>query len=186
METGPGRTLTAFTLAVFGLTLIGVLAQEPFDAVLRVEGWSAEIRAAASEAGLPDPCLLAGLVYAESRGKAEARSEVGAIGLCQLMPGTAAELAARLEVSDPTKPRANLRLGARYLADRIAASGGDVDLGLLAYRLGPARAEREAAAAGSAAQWVAELRRRQPSPWEYVLQVRRFRDRFHERGRLEG
>lgn len=185
METGPGRALTAFTLAVFGLTLIGVLAQEPFDAVLRVEGWAAEIRDAADEAGLSDPCLLAGLVYAESRGKAEARSRIGAFGLCQLMPDTAAELAARLEESDPAAPRANLRLGARYLADRIAACGGDADLGLLAYRLGPARAERETVAAGGAARWVAELRRQQPSPWEYVLQVHRFRDRFHERGRIE-
>ncbi len=183
MEPRARRRLSAFLLAVFGLTLIGVLLQRSWDGVLRVEGWAAEIRAAADEAGLEDPALLAGLVYAESRGRADAISSIGARGLCQLVPDTAAELAGRYPVADPDEPAANLLLGAHYLAEQLAAFG-DAELALLAYRLGPGAVARRIEAAGGDQAWLTQLRARKPSSWEYVVQVQRFRDRFEERGRL--
>ncbi|RMH04489.1 MAG: hypothetical protein D6702_03040 [Planctomycetota bacterium] len=184
MVSSDRRRLSRFLAAVFGLTLIGVLAQRPFDSVLRVEGWAEEIHAAAAAAGLDDPALLAGLVYAESRGRADARSRAGAFGLCQLLPGTAAELADRFGIDDPAEPAANLRLGAAYLEEQLEAWNGDLRLALLSYRLGPAAVRREIELAGGRDAWLERLRRRKPSPWEYVTQVLRLRERFAARGRV--
>jgi len=144
----------------------------------RVLVWMPEIHLAAAEAGI-DPNLLAGLVYAESRGKAGAISSIGALGLCQLLPSTAAEVAARIHVKGPPfTPQDNLRLGADYLRHMIAYCDGDVDLGLLSYRLGPSRVKQLVAAAGGSEAWFAAIREQQPSPWGYREQVMEIRDRF--------
>ena len=50
----------------------------------RVADLLPQIKVAATESGI-DPYLLAGLVYAESRGKADALSSVEAGGYCQLL-----------------------------------------------------------------------------------------------------
>ena len=184
MDQRTRRRLTAFLPSAFGLPVVGVLGQRGWDGVLRVEDWAPGLKAAASEAGLEDPSLLAGLVYAESRGHAGALSSIGAAGLCQLVPSTAAELAARHGVADPAVPAANLRLGAHYLAEQLDAWDGDARLALLAYRLGPGTVARGIEEAGGAEPWLDGLKARKPSPWEYVVQVMRFRDRFAERGRL--
>ena len=118
-------------------------------------------------------------MYAESRGKAGAISSIGALGLCQLLPSTAAEVAARIHVDGPPfTPQDNLRLGADYLRHMIAYWDGDVDLGLLSYRLGPSRVKRLVAAAGGQAEWFAAIREQHPSPWGYRQQVLAIRDRF--------
>ncbi len=150
--------------------------------VRAVEKWLPEIRVAAETAQLPDPYLLMGLVYAESRGRADAVSSIGALGLCQLMPSTAAELGKKYGVVvEPLHPADNLVLGARYLAEQIEVLNGDVDLALLAYRLGPARVKRELLAAGGRAGYVAQLQARKPSPWGYRQQVQELRRVFAQR-----
>ncbi len=182
MAGGRRGRLAAFLVLVFGGTVAGVLLQEPSDGVLRVEGWAPEIRRAAAEAGLAEPWLLAGLVLAESRGRPEALSPAGAAGLGQLLPGTADEVADRHGIPGPPfAPGDNLRLAARYLAFLLERWQGDRDLALLSYRLGPARVARELEAAGGREAWLASLRRRKPSPWDYRTQVLRFAARFQER-----
>ncbi len=147
----------------------------------RVLAWMPEIRTAAAEVDL-DPYLLAGLVYAESRGKEDAVSKVGALGLCQLMPPTAAELAQQLEVSGPPySPADNLRMGATYLAKMLKRHDGDVDLALLAYRLGPTALARQMEAAGGQRAWLQDLQARSPSPWAYRTQILEARQRYAKR-----
>lgn len=154
------------------------------NGVRAVESWMPEIRAATAEASLPDPFLLAGLVYAESRGHHNAVSSIGALGLCQLIPSTAAEMGQRHGIPyDQASPADNLRLGAWYLAEQIRRFDGDTDLALLAYRLGPTRVRRELNAAGSREVYVADLQKRQPSPWGYREQVEELRAVFAERAR---
>ncbi len=78
--------------------------------------------------------LLEAVVEQESAYRTLAVSRAGAMGLTQLMPGTAKELG----VVRPLEPLANLRGGARYLRmqlDRFRR----IDLALAAYNAGPER-----------------------------------------------
>ncbi len=94
-----------------------------------------EARRIAIEEGV-DPDLFLRLVDQESRFNPRAVSQAGAIGLAQLMPGTAAELGV-----DPRDPIQNLRGGARYLRQQLNTFG-DVRLALAAYNAGPGAVRR--------------------------------------------
>jgi len=94
--------------------------------------FESEIDAAATSNGI-DPALLKGLVQQESGFDPNARSGAGAVGLTQLMPGTAASLG----VTDPTNPAQSLQAGARYLREQLDRFGGDERLALAAYNAGP-------------------------------------------------
>jgi soluble lytic murein transglycosylase-like protein len=96
--------------------------------------WAPAIEAAAASVGM-DPRLLASVVWTESSFTPDAVSSAGAIGLAQLMPGTAQLLGV-----DPWNPQQNLEGGARYLA-HVLERFGSVDSALAAYNAGPGRVE---------------------------------------------
>jgi len=79
--------------------------------------------------------LVRAVVAAESAGNPRALSSAGAIGLMQLMPGTAASLGV-----DPWQPRENLRGGITYLGSLLRAFDGNTRLALIAYNAGPQHA----------------------------------------------
>jgi soluble lytic murein transglycosylase-like protein len=95
--------------------------------------YATAISTAANRYGL-DPKLLHALVVVESGYRADAVSAVGAVGLTQLMPATAADLGVRnrLDVLE------NLSGGAAYLARQMQRFG-DLRLALAAYNAGPGR-----------------------------------------------
>jgi soluble lytic murein transglycosylase-like protein len=90
------------------------------------------VAAAAQRHGI-DPALLHGLIQQESGFDPSATSGAGAVGLCQLMPSTAAALG----VTDPSDPAQSIDAGARYLKQQLDAFGGDPSLALAAYNAGP-------------------------------------------------
>lgn len=77
------------------------------------------------------------LVEAESGWNPRAKSGAGAMGLVQLMPGTAQGLG----VSDPYDPVQSLTGGARYLSQQLKRFGS-YDKALAAYNAGPGNVER--------------------------------------------
>lgn len=92
--------------------------------------YRSEARRIAQEVGV-DPDLFVRVVQQESAFRPDAVSPVGAMGLAQLMPGTARELGV-----DPSDPIQNLYGGARYLKQQIDTFGNPM-LGLAAYNAGP-------------------------------------------------
>ena len=85
-----------------------------------------------------DELLVAAIVEAESSFNAAAISPVGAVGLMQVMPSTAATYGA----GDPWNPAVNVDLGARYLSRLLNRFGGDLELALAAYNAGPGAVDR--------------------------------------------
>jgi soluble lytic murein transglycosylase-like protein len=85
-----------------------------------------------------DPRLVRAVIQIESGYNRRARSNHGAMGLMQLMPDTAVELAVR----DPYDADENVRGGTAYLARLIDAFPSSVELALAAYNAGPGAVER--------------------------------------------
>jgi len=114
-----------------------------------------------------DPSLVLAVIQVESGGCHLAVSAVGALGLMQLLPSTAEELA--LELGLPWRgpnslfdPILNVKLGTAYLS-QLSAKYGSVSTALAAYNWGPGRIDRR-------------LRRGGELPRVYIEQVMKFYD----------
>jgi soluble lytic murein transglycosylase-like protein len=89
------------------------------------------ISAAAQQYGI-SPALVDAVMWQESRYNPKAISSAGAIGLMQLMPGTARSLGV-----NPHDPWQNVFGGAAYLRTQLDRFGNNVPLALAAYNAGP-------------------------------------------------
>ena len=78
------------------------------------------------------PALVHAVVRAESAYRSDALSSKGALGLMQLMPGTAE----RYGVTDRGDPADNLQGGTAYLRDLLKMFDQDLQLALAAYNAG--------------------------------------------------
>ena len=97
------------------------------------------ITQAAMHAGLP-PAIVHSVARAESGYRQDAVSPKGAIGLMQLLPGTAAALHA-----DPLNPEQNADAGAKYLRELLRKYENDphqVSKAVAAYNAGPAAVDK--------------------------------------------
>jgi soluble lytic murein transglycosylase-like protein len=97
------------------------------------------ITRAAILAGLP-PEIVHSIARAESGYRIDAVSPKGAVGLMQLMPGTAAGLNA-----DPHDPEQNAQAGAQYLRELLLKYQNDphqVSKAVAAYNAGPAAVDK--------------------------------------------
>jgi len=97
-----------------------------------IDRWSAEREL--------DPLLVHAVVQVESGFNPRALSNKGAMGLMQLMPGTAREL----EVGDPWDPEQNVRGGTEYLRRMLERFDHDLEKALAAYNAGPEAVSRHA------------------------------------------
>lgn len=94
------------------------------------------LKAAAKAQGLPEE-LVQSVARAESGFRPDAVSRRGALGLMQLMPGTAASLGV-----NPQCAAENAEGGAKYLRSLLLRYHGDSALALAAYNAGPGAVAR--------------------------------------------
>jgi len=119
------------------------------------EQFREHVKAAALKYALPEELLLA-VMAVESNFDPRAVSVKGAVGLMQLMPGTAQDM----YVADAWAPEQNIEGGARYLRVLANQYGGDLVKTLAAYNAGPDAVKK----AGDAVPDIPETR-------EYVRKV---------------
>lgn len=103
----------------------------------RTRRYDTHIREAARLYVLPEEFIRA-VMQVESNFYREAVSSKGAMGLMQLMPGTASQMG----VLDPFDPRQNVLGGARFLRVLANRFGGDLLLTVAAYNAGQGAVEK--------------------------------------------
>lgn len=147
-----GRSIVARFAAALGMPDQAVAAARLAgrDGVMVPEaGWPDGV---AVPAGRVERAVALGVIRQESSFDSEARSPVGALGLMQLMPATAAQVARSLggPVGELTDAGVNVRLGTAYLGAQLDRFGA-LPPALAAYNAGPSRARDWVAAMGDPA-----------------------------------
>lgn len=103
----------------------------------RISKFDDIIEQASHKFGVPQN-LIKAVISAESAGKVDATSKVGAKGLMQLMDATAKDLG----VENSYDPEQNIMGGAKYLSMMLGQFDGNVDKALAAYNAGPSAVEK--------------------------------------------
>jgi len=94
-----------------------------------------------------DPALIAAVIYAESRFRDGQRSAAGAVGLMQITPATAHEIARKsggteFVTGDLATPQVNISYGAWYLRYLMGRYAGNRPFALAAYNAGEGNVDR--------------------------------------------
>jgi len=127
--------ITIIVIILLGSVGLTILVGHYFPTKYR-----AEIEEFSHENGL-SPILIASVINAESHFNPTAQSQKGALGLMQLLPTTAVEVAKKLkitdfETNDLFSPATNIQIGTYYIAQLIKQFG-DTTTALCAYNAGP-------------------------------------------------
>ena len=119
-----------------------------------------------------DPFLVAGLIREESLFSARVVSPVGAIGLMQLMPATAKQVARQLGLQDSNdnshglyEPEQNIQMGTSYLGQLLDEFHGNIIYSVAAYNAGPQAVRR----------WIAQNGQRNPDEFVELIEYKETR-----------
>lgn len=124
-----------------GVSIRGTVVTSAMEKFGIEAGLAQDIYDAAHAEGI-EPELAYGLVQTESSFKTRATSHVGARGLTQVMPRTAAWMVPGTKAEDLYDQKTNLKFGFRYLNQMIDKYRGNVKHALHAYNRGPGTVDR--------------------------------------------
>ena len=135
-----GRYADAIRVVSFSLQNQEDNASEAQLRMLYPRPWQELVAKYAAEYRLPEYLLYA-LIRSESFFQPHIVSAAGAVGLTQLMPSTAADIAKKLKATDYslTDPEINIKFGAYYLAEMIRRSDNRIMPACFAYNAGISR-----------------------------------------------
>lgn len=144
----------------------------------------ATIRAAAEKNGV-DPALVSAVIYVESGFDAEARSSQGAVGLMQVLPETARQIAREtggtaFETTDLENPKVNVRYGTYYLRQALDQFDGSTLAAVAAYNAGGGAVSKWVAAAESEGRSLRTADIPYAETRAYVTEVLRVRKVYRE------
>lgn len=177
-------------LAAYRLTILGVVLSLAAITVLFLRGpdfWQRQYYqlehrdeiAASSTRHRVSPYLIAAVIETESDWDPGARSSVGAVGLMQVMPATADELARRGRVDaerfppgDLADPAVSIEYGAAYLR-YLVGRYHEIETALAAYNAGLGNVDVWSAKGGNIREQI-EF----PATRHFVLKVSRGKDRY--------
>lgn len=173
----PHRLWLVAVVAVLGLVAAAALRGPAWiQRLYHPLRYEAAIADAARENGV-DPYLVAAVINAESGFRPHLVSQAGAVGLMQLLPSTAEEVARDAGLDprslDLRDPETNIALGTRHLADLLRRYD-DTATALAAYNAG----------AGAVGRWMAEegtetlSKARYPETAAYVERVLEEREAY--------
>jgi soluble lytic murein transglycosylase-like protein len=108
-----------------------------YNTRLRLSEFADTINVVSKQYGV-NPGFVRAIIHAESAFNPMARSRKGAMGLMQLMPGTAKDMG----VMDLTNPEQNIKGGVKYLAGLLQTFSGNETLAAAAYNAGPGAVTR--------------------------------------------
>ena len=127
LTTGTGTTVTNVTKGKYDPINLKKNIKD------RVDSYCDIIKEASQKYGVPEYIIKA-VIDEESGGRYDVKSPKGALGLMQLMPGTASQLG----VTDPLDPYQNIMGGTKYLASLYKDYGnGSWERTFIAYNWGP-------------------------------------------------
>jgi soluble lytic murein transglycosylase-like protein len=137
--------------------------------------WEKEVAAAARRQSVPASVLLA-FLRRESGFEATVRSGAGALGLMQILPETAREIAARHQISyqgpaDLGVPSVDLEIAAAMLSELLDEFGGRIEVAAAAYAAGPTRARAWLRGSESQPLWLWTERIPYPVVRDYAREV---------------
>lgn len=135
----PAAPASAFILPSEATTAATIRSINPALPVAKARAYARSVIADANRSRL-DPKVIMSIVTVESRWRAGAVSGVGALGLGQLMPGTAAQLGV-----NPKNPADNLRGTSTYLKsllNHFAGKRNALTLAVASYNAGPGAVEQ--------------------------------------------
>ena len=138
----PGRrwVLPALCAALFASLLMAAWSSTAFWDAMSPVGHKRQLYQLGGEYKI-DPLMLAAIIQAESGFNPYASSDKGALGLMQLLPETAEQLATELKIDyqdqeDLYREELNLRLGAYHFSKLLKSFDGNLVMALAAYNAG--------------------------------------------------